>query len=253
MGKKLKALYCKVAPPIARISMVCFVIGVLGWIASAFTMKILEDPWHIFYASIACLVSQILTGTGAVLHLVFNIVGIWQNYIRKFIIMLKRNPSVIPLAMMFVSFLVFSLNLTDMSDTTAKIQGKGMGLSQFCIMLFSLLSMVCLLNAFPRRKKANIPMVVLMFVMFGIIIFCDVHYRNVVLAALNRAESPIQIGETTKYIAEAFNMLLTHMILVSVTAALVVLMPVYSKLLKMIKTSVDVEGNDNMSQIEITD
>ena len=97
---------------------------------------------------------------------------------RKFLVSLKRNPQYIPLVMLFITFLVYTLNLTDVSDTTAKILGRGMGLSQFCIMLFSLLSMVCMLNAFPRRKKANIPMVVLMFIMFGIIIFCDIHYPH---------------------------------------------------------------------------
>ena len=90
------------------------------------------------------------------------IVAWFKEMIRKFLVNLKRNPQYIPLAMAFVAFLYYSLNLTAVSDTTAKIQGNGMGLSQFCIMLFSLLSLVCMLNAFPRRKNANIPMVIVM-------------------------------------------------------------------------------------------
>lgn len=169
---------------------------------------------------------------------------------RKFIVSLKRNPSMIPLAMLLASFLLFSLNLTDMSDTTAKIQGKGMGLCQFCIMLFSLLSMVCMLNAFPRRKKPNIPMIILMFVLFGIIIYCGIHYCNAVLAALYRAESPIA---RTEYIEDAYNMLNVHKILMIVTAALVALLPLYSKWLKKINTSVAVDDNGQMGEIEIND
>lgn len=169
---------------------------------------------------------------------------------RKFLVALKRNPQSIPLVMLLASFLVYSLNLTDMSDTTAKIQGAGMGLSQFCIMLFSLLSLVCMLNAFPRRKKANIPMVVLMFLMFAIIIYCDMHYMNAIYAALNRTESPIQL---TTYIAYAYNMLNDHIVMMVVTAALVVLLPVYSKLLKKINTSVAVEDNGSMAEIEINE
>ena len=96
-----------------------------------------------------------------------------KEFFRKQIVTLKRNPSMIPLLMLVASFLVYSLNLTDMSDTTAKIQGAGMGLCQFCIMLFSLLSMLCMLNSFPRRKKPNIAMIVIMFVMFAVIIYCD--------------------------------------------------------------------------------
>lgn len=176
-----------------------------------------------------------------------------KETVRKSIVSLKRNPSIIPLVMLFIAFVVYSFNLTSMSDSTAKIQGVGMGLSQFCIMLFSLLAMVCMLNAFPRRKKANIPMVVLMFIMFAIIIYCDVHYTNAIIAALNRAESPIVLNETTAYIAEAYNMLNTHVVLVGITAALVVLLPVYSKLLRKINTSVDVEDNGDMAEIELND
>lgn len=170
---------------------------------------------------------------------------------RKFLVGLKRNPQNIPLVMLLVCFLWYSLNLTDMSDSTAKIQGSGMGLAQFCIMLFSLLSLVCMMNAFPKRKKANIPMVVLMFVMFAIIIYCDVHYMNAIMAALTREVSPIVLDSTTAYIAQAYNMLNTHIILMIVTAVLVVLLPVYSKLLRKINTSITVEDNGSMGEIEI--
>lgn len=176
-----------------------------------------------------------------------------KEYIRKKIVYLKRNPSVIPLLVLFASFLLYSFNLTDMSDTTAKIQGAGMGLSQFCIMLFSLLSLVCMLNAFPRRKKANIPMLVIMFIMFAIIVYCDLHYRSGIMAALNRPESPIKLDKTTAYIADAYNMLGTHMLLMGVSTVLVVLLPVYSKLLKKINTSVELEDNGAMGEIELND
>ena len=176
-----------------------------------------------------------------------------KEFFRKKIVSLKRNPSVIPLLVLLVSFILYSFNLTDVSDTTAKIQGAGMGLSQFCIMLFSLLSMLCMLNAFPRRKKPNIPMIVIMFVMFGIIIFCDIHYRSGIMAALTRPESPIKLEKATEYIAKAYNMLQTHMILMGVSAALVVLLPFYSKLFRKINTSVTVEDNGAMGNIEIND
>jgi hypothetical protein len=172
---------------------------------------------------------------------------------RKFIVSLKRNPSIIPLVMLFVTFLLYSLNLTSVANTTAKIQGKGMGLCEFVIMLLSLLSMVCMLNAFPRRKKPNIAMIILMFVMFGAIIYCNIHYSNAVMAALYRPESPIKLDESTKYIADAYNMLGTHMILVIITAALVALLPVYSKLLKKINTSIAVDDNGQMAAIEINE
>lgn len=176
-----------------------------------------------------------------------------KEFFRKMIASLKRRPQTIPLVMLAVCFLVYSFNLTNMSNTTAKIQGAGMGLCQFCIMLFTLLSMVCMLNAFPTRKKPVIPMVVLMFVMFAVIIYCDIHYSNAIMAALNRAESPIKLDKSTEYIANAYNMLQTFIILMCVTAGLVVTLPVYSKLIRKINTSVEVEDNGDMAEIEISE
>ena len=176
-----------------------------------------------------------------------------KEFFRKQIVTLKRNPQNIPMAMLLISFVYYSLNLTNMSNTTAKIQGVGMGLCQFCIMLFSLLSIVCMLNAFPSRKKPVYPMVVLMFVMFGIMIYADIHFCNGIMAALTRAESPIVLDVNTLYIANAYNMLQTFMILLGITAALVLTLPIYSKWIRKINTSVDVEDNGDMAQIEISE
>lgn len=176
-----------------------------------------------------------------------------KEFFRKQIVTLKRNPQNIPMAMLLISFVYYSLNLTNMSDTTAKIQGIGMGLSQFCIMLFSLLSIVCMLNAFPSRKKPVYPMVALMFVMFGIMIYADIHFCNGIMAALTRAESPIVLDVNTIYIANAYNMLQTFIVLIGITAALVLTLPIYSKWIRKINTSVDVEDNGDMAQIEISE
>lgn len=177
----------------------------------------------------------------------------FKEFFRKKIVNLKRNPQTIPLLMLLASFLVYSLNLTCISNTTAKIQGAGMGLSQFCTTLFSILSLVCMLNAFPHRKKVNIPMLAIMFIMFAVIIYCDLHYLGRITAALTRAESPIKLTSGTAYIAEAQSMLSTHVVLVAITAALVILMPIYSKLLRKINTSVTVEDNGTMDALELTE
>lgn len=176
-----------------------------------------------------------------------------KESIRKLLVTIKRNPQFIPLVMMLITFLAYSLNLTAVSNTTAKIQGKGMGLSQFAIMLFSLLCMVCMLNAFPRRKKANVPMVVLTFVLITVITFCDYHYQNLIFAAVSRTENRIKITDATRYIQEAYDMLGLHMILMIVTAALVALLPVYRKLLKKINTSIALEYSEDMAEIEINE
>lgn len=252
----MKKLYNKIAPVLSKISLVGLLLSLVGYIVSSILVRTLTESWPVFYAAMASLICFYGIIIFAVLQVAFNFRVVWpflREMLRKFIVMLKRNPQFIPLAMLFASFLVYSLNLTHVSDTTALIQGKGMGLCQFCIMLFNLLSMLCMLNAFPRRKKANIPMIVLMFVMFGILIFCDIHYLNGIAAALNRAESPIKLDASTVYITKAFNMLATYQTMIFVTAGLVVLLPVYSRLLRKIKTSVEVEDNGAMAEIEIND
>lgn len=257
----MKNFYNKFAPVLSRISLIGLIVSLVALVGANIylnyqTGQEVVDAWAVFYGSWAVLITACLSAVFAVVHLVFNFCAIWawlREFLRKMVVSLKRKPCVIPLVMLFVAFLYYSLNLTLMSNTTAKIQGAGMGLSQFCIMLFSLLALVCMLNAFPRRKKANILMIVLMFVMFAIIIFSEVHYRNGILAALNRAESPIVLEAGTMYIKYAYDMLFYHMILMGLSAGLVLLLPVYSKLLKKINTSVAVEDNGEMAQIEITD
>ncbi len=172
--------------------------------------------------------------------------------LRKFIVSLKRKPQNIAMAALVVSFLVYSLNLTSISNTTAKIQGTGMGFAGFCTMLFSILSFVCFLNAFPYRKKANVPMLVLMFGMFAIVVGCDWYYLGVISRAITRAESPISPVDFP-YVAKAQGVLHWHMVLLGVTTLLVITLPVYRKALRKIKTSVDVEDNGRLDAIDITD
>lgn len=171
---------------------------------------------------------------------------------RKFIVSLKHKPHMIPMVMLVITFLYYSLHLTTISNTTAKIQGAHMGLCGFAIMLFSILSLVCFGNAFPHRKPVNKPMLALMFLMFGIIIFADVTYINAITSAVFRAENPIQVTESTAYIAYAQLYLQRHILMMGISIGLIVLLPVYSKLIRKIPTSIEVEANQEMGTIDIS-
>ncbi len=172
---------------------------------------------------------------------------------RKMIVSLKRQPQMIPLLVLAVAFLEYSLNLTQISNTTARIQASGMGLAGFATMLFSILVMVCCMNSFPRRKKANIPFLVLTFAMLAIILFADWYYVQAILSAVNRPENPIIVTTNTIYIANAVNILNTHMIILAVAIVSIVFLPVYSKWIRKIKTSIEVEDNGNMATIDIAE
>ena len=95
-------------------------------------------------------------------------------------------------------------------------------------------------------------MVVLMFVMFAVIIFCDVYYSGLITTALTRAENPIKLDISTIYIAQAYNVLQTHIMIEGIGVALVLLMPLYTKLLRKINTSITVEGNGDLGVIDIS-
>ena len=169
---------------------------------------------------------------------------------RKFIVSLKRKPDIIPFAMLLISFLIYSLNLTTISNTTATVQGKGMGLCEFAAMLFSLLSMVCMLNAFPKRQKPNIPMVIILLVFAGIIITCDIIYAAKILERFNE---PTEIKpDNLVNFQTAYQVVYIHAILMGITAVTVILEPVIAKLLKKINTTVELEET-NIGNIELSE
>lgn len=176
-----------------------------------------------------------------------------KEFFRKLMVSLKRKPQTIPMLILGIGFLYYSLNLTHISDTTAKIQLTGMGLCGFCTMLFSLLSFVCFMNAYPHRKKTNIPMLVLMFVMLGIIFFCDTHYSAQITKAITRADHPIVVNAGTAYIEKARQMLIVHRIILAIGAVMTLLVPVMRKLFKKINTSLEVEDNGRMDDIILSE
>ena len=155
----------------------------------------------------------------------------FSEFIRKRIVALKRKPQTIALIAFALAFLYYSLNLTKISDTTAYINLPGMGLAGFAMMLFSILLMVCFMNAFPHRKKVNVPMLALMFVLVAIIIYAGVFYQARIIEALTREVNPIVVSADKIYITQAQHMLTVHRIILIIGVALVALLPVYAKAL----------------------
>lgn len=172
---------------------------------------------------------------------------------RKFMVTLKRNPHYIPLVMLLISFVVLSFNLTKISNTTATMNKLGMGLCSFISMLFSILSMVCMLNAFPKRKKPNLPVIILMMVIFAIIITVDVIYCIKVINGVTTDADAIKITEKNYFIVEAQNAMIIHIVTVALTMISVALEPVFAKLLKKVNTSIIVEDNGEIAEIDISE
>ncbi len=167
---------------------------------------------------------------------------------RKFIVSLKKRPHNIPLCMMVIAFIVYSFNLTKVSNTTAVINRPYMGLCEFVIMLFSILAFVCFLNAYPKRQKPILPMVILLYLLQVIIIVADFMY----LKRIREGLATIEITSARMFIPKAQSMLTIHIVLVIITVVLIALIPVLGKLLSRIDTSVALAENEDVS-IELTD
>lgn len=176
----------------------------------------------------------------------------FKEFVRKFFVGLKRNPQNIAMVMMLVTFLVYSLNLTIIARTTEKIGLPNMGQCEFVSMLVGILAFVSFLRAFPRREKPKMIMIGLTLLMLAATIFTDVVYKMRIHEALTRTDpAPIVVTDETVYITQTDGLLTVHIIMLIVSVGLIVLLPVYSKLLRKIKTSIEVEGNENIGSIDI--
>ena len=179
-----------------------------------------------------------------------------REFFRKLMVSLKRRPHNIALVMMFVTFIVYSFNLTKISNTTAFIYGDGMGLCEFATMLFSTLTFVVFLNAFPKREKPKIIFLVLLFVMIALVIVCDVIYYLRINTAITNAT---QAGEEWlndgkhDYVFDAKTMIIAHIILLGISAILVATIPLYGKLFKKIKTSIELEYTEADEAVELAE
>lgn len=184
----------------------------------------------------------------------------FKEYIRKMIVSLKRSPQTIPLISLAVAFLVYSLNLSSISHTTAVILSANMGQCEFVAMLFSILAFVVFLRAFPKRQKVNKIMIVLLFLFLAFLIVADFVYLTRINAALNLPDSPFTIVQPSDqspegenlFIGTAKNIVSIHIIFVILCAVLVATLPLYGKLIRKINTSIEVEGNMDMGEIDIS-
>lgn len=170
-----------------------------------------------------------------------------KETVRKFLVFLKRNPQSVPLVALAAAFVYYSFNLTYISDTTALINLPHMGLSSFATMLFSILSFVCMLNAFPKRQRPNFFMLALLGVMAVIIVFCDVYYFSMI------QKSTIEITSQRYFVPIAKEVVSNHIILMTVMVALTALEPLIAKLFRKINTSIDVEYTEDIGDIDLSD
>ncbi len=183
-----------------------------------------------------------------------------KEFFRKTLVGLKRRPHNIALVVYVVALLVYTLNLTSVSNTTAYIQKTPMGLCAFVSVLFSMLGFVAMINVYPKRQKPKYLMLGLFFIMMICVAICDIVYRTKLIEGINahyatftKPEQFTQFQTKYSYCFKVKSMLIVHIVLIAVSAALFTLAPVIGKLLKKINTSVNIEYNAQMGDIERED
>ena len=150
---------------------------------------------------------------------------------------------------MMITFVIYSFNLTNVSNTTATINKSFMGFTEFCIMLFSILAFVCFLNAFPKRQKPKVPMVILLYLLEGIVAFCDLVYIN----RINEGLQSLKLKQSLMFIPKTRVILFVHFAFVIISVVLIALIPVLKKRLSKINTSVKLSENSDITNIELTE
>ena len=181
-----------------------------------------------------------------------------KEWFRKKIVALKVKPQIIPLVVLVATSVLFMLAL---SKIGAAIQSsftmdetKATGICVFITTLLSLLVLVSFLNAFPKRKKPNIFFIVLVGVMLAGMFACDLVYYLEMKDGIDAALA-LEAQSIVDSIDPAQPLVLAHMIMLGVSGVIFALLPGYSRLIRMINTSVKLESaTESMSgKIDIED
>ena len=167
-----------------------------------------------------------------------------KEWCRKRVVTLKIKPQIIPLVVMAITTVYFMLVLFSISKAVSyaanQEQTSATGICIFITTLLSLLYLVSFLNAFPKRKKPNVFFIALVGVMIAGQLACDLVYYIQMDACIK------SLTDTTSEMAIACRngqpYIIGHIVLLGISAVVFALLPVYSKLIKKINTSVKLES-----------
>lgn len=185
-----------------------------------------------------------------------NFGAVLKEWFRKKIVALKQRPQNIPLFFMVVTTIFSMLSLYVVSQSVVgALQAKEAPATGICIFintLLSLLYLVSFLNAFPKRKKPNIFFIVLVYAMILGMASCLIGYYVQIENAIKAIHFSDSVVKTIKA-GQVY--VLANIVLLGVSALVFALLPVYSKLIKKIDTSIRLESaTENMSgNIDITE
>lgn len=166
-----------------------------------------------------------------------------NEWLRKKIVNLKRNPQMIALVFMIITMLIYCLNLTKYSDSIAYVNTGAMGLCEFVITLCAFLSIITYLQAFPRRQKTKKASIAVVIIMLVASIACETIFYYYIYREVNLADRGFK-PEVIEVLTKTQSIAIIHIIFLVISIILVSLVPLFRKLLAKIDTSIVIESND---------
>ena len=175
-----------------------------------------------------------------------------KERLRKFIVNLKRRPSNIAFFVLIVTSLVYLIAYSTIAQYLYAVRTDDefinwSGLCSFVPFLFSILVLVLFMNSFPKRKKVNIPMLVLTFVFIAVMIFTDVICY---IEAEDYAGSVTDKYEVTNLV-ESQRIWLAHIVMLGISAVVLACTPLIKMGLMKINTRKDVDSSEFKGQIDL--
>lgn len=158
-----------------------------------------------------------------------------KEYFRKKLVGLKRKPEILPLLAIIVACMVYTFRLSNYSNASIYATDFWVAILVFTTTLFSILAIFTYMSV-HTRKGTNYIMLVLCVIILAFLAFSDVASYNSIAA---RIQAGIEAGQEDRpALARALKDLRAHIVSLGVSILLVVLKPLYGKLLNMIDTSV---------------
>ena len=172
-----------------------------------------------------------------------------KEYFRKRVVGLKRKPEILPLLAIIIACMVYTFKLSNYSNASIYATDFWVAILVFTTTLFSILAIFTYMSV-HTRKGTNYIMLVLCVVLLAFLVFSDVMSYNSISARILAGEQAGQ--EDRPALRQALKDLRAHIITLGISIFLVVLKPVYAKLLNMIDTSVkDDELSDDYDDEEV--
>lgn len=179
---------------------------------------------------------------------------------RKFLVSLKRNPQRIPLLVFLITsicWLFWLFTFSKVAYTHANIQLSGLAI--FVNTLLSILILALFLNAFPKRKKPNIIMIVLLFVFIAVMVAMDILFFVNVFSFIyidaGTGSGGMSAADLAKepFMFQSLVYIIVHLSLLGLSALMLALYPVFKILLPKLNTKKVIAESNLKEAIDVQD